>query len=172
LNDAILEILLEAQRYAVSLGGRLSARVIVWPSEIVNVHVDYERIPNRGTREFSVGTHRSELEELRRELMWMLDHFIGFNWREAGEGGGTNGIIETLIRAQKYVESRIGLLKAKIMIVRQFVDIQVELQRIRKRRLKAEYFGIGKRVDKLDELPELLEMMLDVYLGPEWREEK
>jgi hypothetical protein len=58
------------------------------------------------------------------------------------------------------------------MIVRQFVDIQVELQRIRKRRLKAEYFGIGKRVDKLDELPELLEMMLDVYLGPEWREEK
>jgi hypothetical protein len=83
LSDAILEILLKAQKYAESLGGRLSARVIVWPSQIVNVHVDYERIPNMRAGGFGVGVLEGDLRRLRRDLERELDSLFGPEWREA-----------------------------------------------------------------------------------------
>jgi hypothetical protein len=83
LSDAILEILLKAQKYVGSLGGRLSARVIVWPSQIVNVHVDYERIPNGRSGGFGIGVLEGDLMRLRRDLERELDSLFGPEWREA-----------------------------------------------------------------------------------------
>jgi hypothetical protein len=82
-TDQILEILLKAQKYAESLGGRLSARVIVWPSEIVNVHVNYERIPNRRSEGFGIGVLEGDLKRLRKDLERELDSLFGPEWREA-----------------------------------------------------------------------------------------
>jgi hypothetical protein len=83
MADSILEILLKAQKHAESLGGRLSARVIVWPSQIVNVHVDYERIPNRRSGGFGMGVLGGDLERLRKDLERELDYLFGPGWREA-----------------------------------------------------------------------------------------
>jgi hypothetical protein len=82
-TDQILEILLKAQKYVESLGGRFSARVIVWPSQIVNVHVDYERIPNGRSGGFGVGTLEGDLKRLRKDLERELDSLFGPGWREA-----------------------------------------------------------------------------------------
>jgi hypothetical protein len=81
-TDQILEILLKAQKYVESLGGRLSARVIVWPSQIVNVHVDYERIPNMRAGGFGVGVLGGDLQRLRKDLERELDYLFGPGWRE------------------------------------------------------------------------------------------
>jgi hypothetical protein len=83
LSNTILEILLKAQKYVESLGGRLSARVIVWPSQIVNVHVDYERIPNRRSGGFGIGVLEGDLRRLRRDLEREFDSLFGPEWREA-----------------------------------------------------------------------------------------
>jgi hypothetical protein len=83
MTDSILEILLKAQKYAESLGGRLSARVIVWPSQIVNVHVDYERIPNMRSGGFGIGVLGGDLKRLRKDLERELDYLFGPGWREA-----------------------------------------------------------------------------------------
>jgi hypothetical protein len=83
LSNTILEILLKAQKYAESLGGRLSARVIIWPAQIVNVHVDYERIPNRRSGGFGIGVLEGDLRRLRRDLERELDSLFGPEWREA-----------------------------------------------------------------------------------------
>jgi hypothetical protein len=82
LSNAILELLLKAQKYAESLGGRLSARVIVWPSQTVNVHVDYERIPNGRSGGFGIGVLGGDLRRLRRDLERELDSLFGPEWRE------------------------------------------------------------------------------------------
>lgn len=80
MSDSILEILLKAQKYVESLGGRLSARVIIWPSQLVNVHVEYEHVPNRGSGGFSRGT--DDLGALQKELERTLDYLFGPKWRE------------------------------------------------------------------------------------------
>jgi hypothetical protein len=84
MADPILEILLKAQKYVESQGGRLSARIIVWPSQIVNVHVDYERIPNMRDGGFGIGALEKDLRRLRRDLEQKLDHLFGPGWREQG----------------------------------------------------------------------------------------
>jgi hypothetical protein len=83
MSDAILEILLKAQKYVEGQGGRLSARIIVWPSQIVNVHVDYERNPNRRSGGFGIGVLEGDLERLRKDLEREFDYLFGPDWREA-----------------------------------------------------------------------------------------
>ena len=78
----ILEVLLKAQKYVESLGGRLSARIIVWPSQIVNVHVDYERVPNMRSGGFGIGVLGGDLRRLRKDLEKELDYLFGLGWRE------------------------------------------------------------------------------------------
>ena len=82
MADPILEILLKAQKHVESQGGRLSARIIVWPSQIVNVHVDYERIPYMRSGGFGIGVLGGDLRQLRRDLERELDHLFGPGWRE------------------------------------------------------------------------------------------
>jgi hypothetical protein len=81
MSDAILEILLRAQKYVEGQGGRFSARIIVWPSQIVNVHVDYERVPNRRSGGFGIGT-TGDLRRLRKDLERELDYLFGPDWKE------------------------------------------------------------------------------------------
>jgi hypothetical protein len=83
MGDSILEILLRAQKYAESLGGRFSARVIIWPSQIVNVHVDYEKIPGRRAGGFGIGVRDGNFKKLAKELERNLDYLFGPKWREA-----------------------------------------------------------------------------------------
>ncbi len=83
MGDPILEILLKAQKHAESLGGRLSARIIIWPSQIVNVQVDYEKIPNRRSGGFMIGVLKEDLKRLQKELERHLDYLFGSEWREA-----------------------------------------------------------------------------------------
>ena len=83
MGDSILEILLRAQQYAESLGGRLSARIIIWPAQIVNVHVDYEKIPNRRAGGFGIGVRDGNLKKLAKELEQHLDYLFGPEWRDA-----------------------------------------------------------------------------------------
>jgi hypothetical protein len=82
MGDSILEILLRAQKYVENLGGRFSARIIIWPSQIVNVHIDYERIPNMRAGGFGIGVFEGDLERLRKELERELDFLFGPGWRE------------------------------------------------------------------------------------------
>ena len=84
MADPILEILLKAQKYVESQGGRLSARVIIWPSQIVNVHVDFDRVPNTRSGGFGIGALGGDLRRLRRDLEQKLDHLFGPGWRELG----------------------------------------------------------------------------------------
>jgi len=81
-SGQILEILLKAQKYVENLGGRFSARIIIWPSQIVNVHVDYERIPNMRSGGFGIGVLEGDLRRLRRDLERELDNLFGPGWRE------------------------------------------------------------------------------------------
>jgi hypothetical protein len=83
MTDSILEILLKAQKHVESKGGRLSARIVVWPFQIVNVLVDYERIPNMRAGGFGVAVRDGDLEKLQKELEQALDHLFGPKWREA-----------------------------------------------------------------------------------------
>jgi len=83
MSDSILEILLRAQKYAESLGGRFSAQVIIWPAQIVNVHVDYGKIPNRRAGGFGIGVQDGNLNKLAKELEKHLDYILGPGWREA-----------------------------------------------------------------------------------------
>jgi hypothetical protein len=171
--NEIIETVIKVCKHVENLRGDFYARVIIHPHEIVSVEVDYGQVPSARSGGFSVSTHRSELERLQRELEWMLDHFFGPEWRKAEGGeGNVDGIIEALLRAQKYAESRVGYLKAVITIYRQSVDIQVEVTMMRKRRLKTQRFGISKFINKPDDLLECLEMMLDIYLGTAWREQE
>jgi hypothetical protein len=82
VSDPILVILLKAQKYVEKRHGRFSARVIVWPAQIVNVHVSYEHLPNVGRGGFGTGTLRGDLGALRRNLEMMLDEHLGPGWRE------------------------------------------------------------------------------------------
>jgi hypothetical protein len=82
VSEQILEILLKAQKYVESQGGRLSARIIIWPSQIVNVHVDYERVPNMRAGGFGIGTSKGDLRRLRRDLEQEFDYLFGPGWRE------------------------------------------------------------------------------------------
>ena len=84
MSDQIIEILLKAQKYAESLGGRFSARIIIWPSQIVNVQVDYEKIPNQRSGGLMIGVLEGDLRKLRRELERHLDHIFGPEWRKSG----------------------------------------------------------------------------------------
>jgi hypothetical protein len=103
----------------------------------------------------------------------MLDHFFGPEWRESEwTEKNTDEIIEILLRAQRYVESQVGVMKAVITICRQTVDIQVEVTMKRKRRLKTQRFGVSKWISKFGDLPEDLEMMLDIHIGSGWRGEE
>ena len=171
--NEIIETVIKVCKHVENLRGDFYARVIIHPHEIVGVEVDYGQVPSARSGGFSVSTHRSELERLQRELEWMLDHFFGPEWREAEGGeGNVGGVIEALLRAQKYAESRVGYLKAVITICRQTVDIQVEVTMKRKRRLKTQRFGVSKWISKFGDLPEDLEMMLDIHIGSGWRGEE
>jgi len=80
-------------------------------------------------------------------------------------------IIETLIKAQKYVKSRGGQFTAKISIYNtEIIDIQVYFKR--KPRSKERNFGISTHLLRLDELQEGLEMLLDKHFGTAWREQE
>ena len=175
----IFEMLIRAYKHVENLGGQFFARVIIHSNKVVSVNVDYEHIPdkrsypNRQSGGFGVSVPRTELERLRRELEWMLDHFFGPEWRESEwTEKNTDEIIEILLRAQRYVESQVGVMKAVITICRQTVDIQVEVTMKRKRRLKTQRFGVSKWISKFGDLPEDLEMMLDIHIGQGWRREE
>jgi hypothetical protein len=73
---------LKAQKYVESQGGRLSARIIIWPSQIVNVHVDFEHVPNMRSGGFGIGALEGDLRRLRRDLECKLDDLFGPGWRE------------------------------------------------------------------------------------------
>jgi hypothetical protein len=81
MTESILEILLKAQKYVESKGGRLSARIVVWPFQIVNILVDYERIPNKRAGGFGVAVRDGDLGKLQKELEQELDYLFGSEWR-------------------------------------------------------------------------------------------
>ena len=173
----IFEMLIKAYKHVENLGGQFFARVIIWPNEIVGVNVDYEHISDKRSVQksqsggFGISVPRTEIERLRRELEWMLDHFFGPEWREVEwTERNTDKIIEILLRAQRYVENRVGVMRAEIMICRQSVDVQVEVKLKRGRRLKTRRFGVSKWIGKFGDLLEDLEMMLDIHIGLGWRE--
>ena len=175
----IFEMLIRAYKHVENLGGQFFARVIIHSNEVVSVKVDYEHIQDKQSVQkrqsggFGVSVPRNEIERLRRELEWMLDHFFGPEWREVEwTERNTDKIIEILLRAQRYVENRVGVMRAEIMICRQSVDVQVEVKMKRGRRLKTQRFGVSKWISKFGDLPEDLEMMLDIHIGSGWRGEE
>jgi hypothetical protein len=81
-TDRIIDILLRAQKHVEKLGGRLSARVIVWPAQIIHVEVSYEKVPGRRSGGFGIGVLGGKLKQLEEDLVRTLDYHLGPDWRE------------------------------------------------------------------------------------------
>ena len=78
----IFEMLLKAQKYVESRGGKLLVEISILPAQSVRIYAVYERIPNHGSGGFVRGP-TADLEELRKDLEWTLDYLLGAGWREA-----------------------------------------------------------------------------------------